>query len=133
VPIAVESRALVIEVDGGNKTRLPYSRIDALAAAAIQGLGAKPVVVIDLVVNWQSASEPLKIIRLRSDRFDPTQLAPGAANQLEAVRKLLSDLLRVANATPLPNFSAATGSPFQVYSGLEHYHRDVLDGIEDAN
>ncbi len=133
VPVALESRALVIEVDGGNKTRLPYARIDALAAAAVHGLGAKPVVVIDLVVNWQSASEPLKIIRLRSDRFDPAQLAPGTANQLEALRKLITDLVRVANATPLPNFSAATGSPFQVFSRLEDYHRVVLDGTEDAD
>jgi len=95
VPVSLESKSLVIEVDGGNKTRLPFTRIDALAAAAIQGLGAKPVVVIDLVVNWQSASEPLKIIRLRSDRFDPAQLAPGTANQLEALRKLITDLLRL--------------------------------------
>jgi membrane associated rhomboid family serine protease len=133
VPVTLESRSLVIEVEGGNKARLPYARVDALAAAAVEGLGEKPVVVIDLVINWLSAAEPLKVIRLRSDQFDPTQLVPGPANQLEALRKFLSDLIRVSNATPLPNFNAATGAPFQVFSGLADYQRDVLDGTEKSS
>lgn len=131
VPVALESRSLVIEMEGGNKTRLPYARVDALAAAAVQGLGEKPVIIIDLVINWLSAAEPLKVIRLRSDQFDPAQLVPGRVGQLEALRSFLSDLLRASNATPLPNFNAATGAPFQVFSGLADYQRDVLDGTED--
>ncbi len=133
VPLALEAEAIVIEVDGGNKTRLPYERIEALAAAAIQGLGEKPVVLIDLIVNWQAAGEPMKVIRMRSDRFDPAQLTEGAANQLEAFRTLLANLLRFSNAAPLPNFNAATGAPFQVFAGLEQYHLEVLGGTEDPD
>ncbi len=132
VPVALESKAIVIEVDGGSKTRLPYARIEALAAAAVQGLGEKPVVVIDLAVNWRSASEPLKVIRLRSDRFDPAQLVPGSANQLEALRKLLADLIGASDGTPLPSFGAATGAPFRVFDALVDYERDVLEASDDA-
>ncbi|MFT4572792.1 MAG: membrane associated rhomboid family serine protease [Myxococcota bacterium] len=127
VPVSLESDAIVVEVDDGKKIRLPYTRIDALAAAAVSGAGARPVVVIDLIVNWQSAGEVLKVIRLRSDRFDPAALVPGAASQMAALQKVLADLLSASNATPLPTFAEATGSPFRVCQGLDDYAAQVLD------
>ncbi len=132
VPVTLESKAIVIEVEGGTKTRLPYARVEALATAAVSGLGPKPIVVIDIIVNWQSAVGAMKVIRLRSDRFDPGQLAPGSASQLEALRKLIADLLQTTGATPLPNFNAATGSPFSVFDSVQAYHADVL-GARDIS
>jgi membrane associated rhomboid family serine protease len=133
VPIALESEAILIEVDGGSKTRLPYERIEALAAGAVKGLGDKPVVLIDLIVNWPPASVPMKVIRMRSDQFDPAQLTEGAANQLEAFRRVLVELLRLSNATPLPDFNGATGAPFKVFAGLEQYNLEVLEGIDEQD
>lgn len=133
IPIALESDAILIELDGGSKTRLPYERIEALAAGAVKGLGDKPVVLIDLILNWQAASVPLKVIRMRSDRFDPARLTEGSANQLEAFRTVLADLLRQSNATPLPDFNGASGAPFKVFAGLEQYNLEVLDGIDDSH
>ncbi|MCP4038465.1 MAG: hypothetical protein GY733_16105, partial [bacterium] len=132
VPVTLESKAIVIEVEGGTKTRLPYARVEALATAAVSGLGPKPIVVIDIIVNWQSAVGAMKVIRLRSDRFDPGQLAPGSASQLEALQKLIADLLQTTGATPLPNFNAATGSPFSVFDSVQAYHADVL-GARDIS
>ncbi|MDP6979736.1 MAG: rhomboid family intramembrane serine protease [Myxococcota bacterium] len=132
VPVTLEREGIVIEVEGGKKTRLPYARIEAIAAAAVSGLGAKPVVLIDFALNWQAAAEPLKLIRLRSDRFDPAALAPGAPSQLAAVQKLLSDLVEKSAASPLPNFSAATGTPFSVFDGMDAYCREVLGARHEA-
>ncbi|NIM61697.1 MAG: hypothetical protein GTO30_08600, partial [Acidobacteria bacterium] len=69
---------LVIEIDGGDKRKIGFDRIDAISVVAVEGLAAKFVIVIDLALNWMSdSSEPLKVIRLRGDRFDPRTLAPG--------------------------------------------------------
>ena len=122
----------MIEVDNGRKARIPYERIEALATAAVSGIGEKPIVVIDLLVNWSAAHEPMKLIRFRSDQFDPGQLAPGQTTQLKALQTLLNDLLLATDATPLPNLSAATGAPFAVYQGLDAYHREVLGGSTEA-
>ena len=132
IPAAIEGKAIVIEVDNGRKARIPYERIEALATAAVSGIGEKPIVVIDLLVNWSAAHEPMKLIRFRSDQFDPGQLAPGQTTQLKALQTLLNDLLLATDATPLPNLSAATGAPFAVYQGLDAYHREVLGGSTEA-
>lgn len=128
-PASIEARAIVIEVDGGKKTRLPFSRLEAMSAAVVTGLGEKPVVVIDLVINWSAAFDPIKVIRLRSDRFDPAQLVPGQPTQLDALRKMLADVLEASTAAPLPDALAATGKPFASFDGIEAYNREVLGGV----
>ncbi len=131
VPAAIENDAIVVEIDGGSKTRVPFARIEAVAAAAVSGLREKPVVVIDLVVNWSAAYDPIKVIRLRSDRFDPGQLVPGHASQVDALRKMLSDVVQASNASALPSANGAVGSPFDVFASLDDYHRTVLGGKND--
>jgi membrane associated rhomboid family serine protease len=131
VPAAIESDAIVVEIDGGSKTRVPFARIEAVAAAAVSGLREKPVVVIDLVVNWSAAFDPIKVIRLRSDRFDPGQLVPGHVSQVDALRKMLSDVVQASNASALPSANGAVGSPFDVFASLDDYHRMVLGGKND--
>jgi membrane associated rhomboid family serine protease len=131
VPAALENDAIVVEIDGGRKTRVPFARIEAVAAAAVSGLREKPVVVIDLVVNWSATYDPIKVIRLRSDRFDPGQLVPGHVSQIDALRKMLSDVVQASNASALPSANGAVGSPFDVFASLDDYHRMVLGGKND--
>lgn len=131
VPAAIENDAIVVEIDGGSKTRVPFARIEAVAAAAVSGLREKPVVVIDLVVNWSAAYDPIKVIRLRSDRFDPGQLVPGHESQVDALRKMLSGVVQASNASALPSANGAVGSPFDVFASLDDYHRTVLGGKVD--
>ena len=131
VPAAIENDAIVVEIDGGSKTRVPFARIEAVAAAAVSGLREKPVVVIDLVVNWSAAYDPIKVIRLRSDRFDPGQLVPGHESQVDALRKMLSGVVQASNASALPSANGAVGSPFDVFASLDDYHRTVLGGNVD--
>jgi len=132
VPVELEPESIVIEIEGGKKTRLPVSRIEALAVAAVSGEGARPIVVIDLVLNWQAPSEPLKLIRIRSDRFDPAVLAPGMPDQLAALQQFLGNLIARSGASPLPDFNAATGKPFALFQGLEAYAREVLGAKHEA-
>jgi hypothetical protein len=84
-------------------------------------------VLIDLLMNWSSLEESaLRAVRLRTDRFDPKTLAPGAAGPLEALRAFLAELLDRSGAAPLPDAAAARGTPVRRYADLESYQREVL-------
>ncbi|MFQ5417708.1 MAG: rhomboid family intramembrane serine protease, partial [Myxococcota bacterium] len=64
-PLALEPAGLLVELAGGMKKRVQAQKIEAIAVAAVDGLGQKSVILIDLVMNWHSgADEPLKVIRL---------------------------------------------------------------------
>jgi tetratricopeptide (TPR) repeat protein len=127
VPTAFDEDGLQITASTGARKRVRYERINAVSVVAVSGLGPKPVILVDLILNWMSlADEPLRIIRLRGDRFDPRKLAPEHAAPVDALRALIARLLRESNATPLPDLASAQGMPFAAFDDLASYHRDVL-------
>ncbi len=127
VPLGFTKEGLSCEVEGGGKTVIPYARIDGLAVAAVRGLSQKPVLVIDLLLNWMAVpDEPLKAVRFRTDGFDPRRIVPNSASALEALRAMLAAILRETGATPLPDSAAAQGSPFATFESLESYCESVL-------
>ena len=126
IPVAFEDRGLVLDVEGQGKTCLSYHRIEALAVGAIEGLSEKPVVVIDLVLNWTSfAGDDMHVLRVRCDLFDPRQVV-SAASPLEALQALLDTLLSHADATPLPDLQSARGEPFARFASLPAYEASAL-------
>jgi hypothetical protein len=85
------------------------------------------VVVVDLVLNWLSTSdETLRVVRLRSDQFDPRSIIEGEPSQADALRSLVGRLLERSNAQALPDEESALGRPFLTYTTLEEYQRTVL-------
>ena len=127
VPLGLVEQGVSCEVEGGGKTLLPYERIDAMAAGAVRGLSEKPVIVIDLVLNWMALpDEPLKVVRFRSDGFDPRRIVPDRSSALESLRVMLDTILRETGATPLPDAEAARGAPFASFESLERYNDRVL-------
>ena len=97
--------------------------------AAVRGLGReKPVLVVDLVLNWKAgAGHKLQVLRLRGDRFDPRKLDPSATGALAALRGLVDAILAASQATPLPNPAAVRGEPsFAGFADLASYEREVL-------
>ena len=78
-PTSVIDDSLEIDVERKGKARLPLRRIEAVSLVQVERAGLDPVCVLDLVLNWSTAAEgPLKLIRLRSDWFDPALLSPAA-------------------------------------------------------
>lgn len=127
VPVGLDEAGITIEAQGGSKTQLSYERIEAVAAAAVRGLAEKPVLVVDVVLNWLDVPDaPLKVIRLRSDGFDPRAVMPGCSSALEALRAMLEQLVTRSGATPLPSRDAALGTPFASFPDIDSYDRDVL-------
>ncbi|CAM9568238.1 unnamed protein product [Discosporangium mesarthrocarpum] len=126
IPVGAGDDWIEIDAEERGKSRLPLHRIQAIAIGAIDGLGPRPVLVIDFVLNWrEDASEPLKSIRLRSDRFDPLAFSPGAAHPLEALTRWVGALEAKTGATCLPTRDVLAGT-FGRFADLAAYERHVL-------
>jgi len=133
VPVAIEPDGLRIEAEGGAKKRLPLEKLEAISVAAVGGLSEKPVLLIDLVMNWTSGGdEPLKVIRFRGDRFDVRAFVREAQSPLDSLRAFIGALFHESGATPLPDEQSANGMPFAYFDDLTSYQRDVL-GAEESD
>jgi hypothetical protein len=107
---------------------LGYERIQALAVAGLPGeVPSEPLMLIDLVLNWSApASEPLHVIRVRSDRFDTRVLVGDALGPREAIRVFLHELRANLCAVALPDEASAEARPLRLYASLADYEREVL-------
>jgi membrane associated rhomboid family serine protease len=126
-PLALEEDALLIYVSGKGQSRLQFGRIKAVSLAAVRGLGPKPVVLIDLLLSGpQPGPDPLMLVRLRSDQFDPRKLVPSAAGALEALLALVETLLKRTRGAALPDAAAGRGRPLRMFDSLDAYSSEVL-------
>jgi len=126
-PLELAENGVALQRVGGGRGQVDYDRVQALAVAAVEGLSSKPVLIIDLIVNWNDTGEgPLQLIRLRSDAFDVRKLMPQATRSIDAFRALQEQLLARTGAVPLPDRDAVRGRPFRTYPDLGSYLREVL-------
>ena len=129
-PVAVGAEALEVEITGRGLGRIPYSRIEAVAVAAVAGLSVRPVLVVDLVLNWNSRlDEPLKVIRIRGNQFDPLSLVPGAPSPLQALKDMIATISGRSGAESLPSEAALDGTPFHRCEDLAQFEAEIL-GVE---
>jgi hypothetical protein len=130
IPLQFEDDVLILDVGERGKAALGLERIDAVAVAGVRGLKPRPVVLIDLVTNWHAAGgEPLKVVRLRSDRFDPRKLVAGAGDGFAALKVWIAELLERSGAMALPDPGAVAGDPFRMFDDLASYEREVLRSL----
>ena len=109
---------------GKGKTVLPFERIQALGVGATRDLGEKPVVLIDLILNWGAApGQPLHILRIRSDRFDPRSLVPCDEPGVPALRAFVVALVEQSSPVCLPDEAAVRGEPFSVHPTVDDHER----------
>lgn len=126
VPIDLDDEGLHVATKGGLKKRIRFERIQAVGVAVVKQITEKPVLVVDLILNWTAPShESLKVIRLRGDRFNPLELV-DAENALEAHRRIALTVLERAEAVPLPGRDSVLGRPYTAYANLASYAANVL-------
>ncbi len=127
VPVELDGDGVQIATGSGQKKLLRYDRIEAVSVAAIQGLGPKPVLIVDLVLDWKAAAGArLRVLRLRTDKFDPRRVVAGVASPVEALRQIVATILSRSSGVPLPDPEAARGMPFASFDALSLYQRLVL-------
>lgn len=127
VPVSFEQAGLLVHGSDGNPTRLAYARIQAIALAAVGGLtqSGKPILIVDLLLNWQTGGPtPLQAVRLRSDQFDPRKLCPQTDSPLQAIFEFAKTLQAQSNATLLSGFEQPGKVP--VFASLALYSEQVL-------
>ena len=134
VPLGVGDEGLDIESEDGWRKRVRWERIEAVAVAAVKGLGSERVLLLDLVLNWMSTRDrALRVIRLRSDRYDPRSLVGSRGAAVDAMRELMETLLERSQAVALPDENSALGRPFAEYADLAHYERGALLAARGAD
>jgi membrane associated rhomboid family serine protease len=126
-PLSLGPERVELEQEGGRRGHVGYAQIQAIGVGAVRGLSAKPVILIDLIANWNDGSGgPLRVLRVRSDRFDVRRLAPETEGPMDALRALLDALFDRSGAVALPDPDGARGRPVRVFPDLETYQREVL-------
>ena len=126
VPTSMNERFVALMEASGKRRNLRFEQIEAIGVGAVSGLAPKPVLVIDLILNWNALdARTLRSIRLRSDAFDATDLV-SAEGTTDAFRALLDQLLTRSGAVPLPDAKRARGRPFRKFPDLVTYQRHVL-------
>ncbi len=126
LPRSLAAEGIEIEKPGGRCLTLPWSRLRAVAVVGVHGIGPKPVVLVDLLVDGSGTERPLSVIRFRSDQYDPRRLVTGASDPLDALRKIVARILEHSRVQPLPHDGAARLDPVRMYGSLEEYYDAVL-------
>ena len=127
VPLELAGEGIEIQTSQGQKKLVRYERIEAVAVAAVHGIAAKPVILVDLVLNWMTPkNETLRVIRMRGDQFDPRRVLAGQGSAADSLRVLVKTVIERSSAIPLPDREAALGRPFASFESLAIYQRAVL-------
>jgi membrane associated rhomboid family serine protease len=127
VPTELDDEGIQIATSTGQKKRMRYDRIEAVSVVAVQGLAEKPVLLVDLVLDWKApAGNKLRVIRLRADRFDPRRVVPDVKSPVDAMRQLVAVILSHSKGVALPDPDACRGMPFASFDELALYQRLVL-------
>jgi len=126
-PVALGESALTLALDDGRRAQLAYAKLDAIALAAVRGLGAKPVLIVDLLSGWRSLEGgELRCVRLRSDRFDPRKLA-SAPNPLGALRAFVAQLVARTGGAALGAAEPSRADALIPFADVATYEREVLE------
>jgi len=130
-PTSLDDEGLHLALEGDRAARVVWSRIQAVSVAIVANLASRPILLIDLLANWEvSEAEELKGIRLRSDRFDPRSLLGIDGDAKRAFASLAGRMLAATRGQPLPNPEQALGNPFARFESLADYERIVLEVAE---
>jgi hypothetical protein len=130
-PTSLDDEGLHLALEGDRAARVVWSRIQAVSVAIVANLASRPILLIDLLANWDvSEAEELKGIRLRSDRFDPRSLLGIDGDAKRAFASLAGRILAATRGQPLPNPEQALGNPFARFESLADYERIVLEVAE---
>ncbi len=130
-PSRLDADGLHLALEDDRTARVAWSRIQAVSVAIVANLANKPVLLIDLLANWNaSEAEELKGIRLRSDRFDPRALLGIDGDPRRAFATLAGRMLEATRGQPLPSVEQALGNPFARFESLADYERIVLEVAE---
>jgi membrane associated rhomboid family serine protease len=123
-PLTLGDNVITLELGTGVERSLHLSRVRALGAAAVEGDGTEPNLVLDLFLRMPKgdASEA-KVVRLETHRFDPRILIPTETDFENAFHSIAGAVLTASGASWLLGENAHA---LRRYPSLEAYERDLV-------
>ncbi len=129
-PTELGLERLELQLPDGGRVAVPYPEIEAVCVVEVAGLAEQPVAVIDLLLNWsRQDGEPLKVVRIRGDALEGTELVPGSCVAGGQLAAFLGEVLLRSRAVPLPDPESALGLRLTSFESLESYEHEVLLGF----
>jgi hypothetical protein len=126
-PVELSDDGLIVRLANEGPTRLEYAEIEAVSVVEVSGVASVPIALIDLVLGWSRQQQTrMRVIRLRSDGFDPAALVPNASRAGGGLAAFLGELLERSRAIPLPDPESALGLRLTAFQSLEDYEGEVL-------
>jgi hypothetical protein len=124
---ALDEDGLSIAVAGGRTARVTYEMIEAIAIAELPGDDRDGVLVIDLLLNWNTNDDgPLRAIRLLAEGFETNALSASTDDASMELRDAVAEILDKSQASPLPDPDSVLGLSVQRFESVEAYERDIL-------
>ncbi|MEM8961905.1 MAG: rhomboid family intramembrane serine protease [Acidobacteriota bacterium] len=118
VPQQLTAEKIRFQVPGQGARALPLAKINAVAAAEING-----VVVIDLVMDPPRNPQRLRTVRMRSDQFQAQTIV---GEQPDPIRFFITYVLRGSKGQPLPDAAGVTGQPFRNFPSIAQYETQTF-------
>ncbi len=127
-PLALGEEGISMRLGDGREVMLSYSQVKAVAVAAVLELADKPVAIVDLVMNWgDETSDLLRVVRFRSDSFDPRKLSSEETKSVsQALRNIVRFVMGQSGAKLLPQDMEASDIRFRKFRDVKSYQREIL-------
>jgi hypothetical protein len=126
-PLGLDADGLRLALEERGAVRLAFARIDAVAVGGVRGLGrcGRAVLLGDRVVEARDPTAARRVVRLRSDRFDPRALLGDPdAPPLVALQRLVARLVEGARAPRIPADPA--DGRVRIFPSIEAWEHEVL-------
>lgn len=132
--LGVDDEALALETEGGQRSRVPLGRVEAVAVGVVEEVGA-PVpgraVVTDLRIRPGGAAAGPVHLRLPGSWLGLSALHPGVSAQ-EAFSRFIRHLLERSGATPRPSAAQVAGPLYARFPDLAAFEKACWHGYGEA-
>ena len=127
-PLGVSAQGLTILFEGRGESTVAFTRMRAISVVGVHGLGPNPVVLMDLLIDGGGTPEPLSLVRMRCDRFDPRALVPKASSSKDALRAIVQGLQK-RGLRVLADVTAPSTDAKPIFESIDSYHDKVLRAV----
>jgi hypothetical protein len=100
----------------------------AISVVGVRGLGPNPVVLMDIMIDGGGTPDPLVLLRMRCDRFEPRTLIPKASSSKDALRAIVQGLQK-RGLKVLADVTAPSTDSKPIFESCDAYHDKVLRPI----
>lgn len=124
-PVKISARGLTVKIENRPEEMIEFTRMHAVSVVGVHGMAEKPIVLIDFIIDGSGGTQPLTLIRVRCDRFDPRTLLPNAESSKAAMRTLI-DGLQKKGLHVIADITNTSTDTKPVFESVDAYHDKII-------